>query len=307
MKKLIPIVIVGLVVLCGLQAVATPLDLPESKVNTWKILQQEPSLFPDDLDQSQELMNWFGPVGPGPLWGYANYIMAQSFTPTKNLLTRVEIMVGRNNTTSYDLTLAIRDDLHGSDLVTLSLPASAIVTENFSWTEFDIPDLVVTPGATYYIIASTANVSENWYLWGLYMNGTSYLNGTVYYSVDDEVTWTEEPGGDLTFRTYGTDATMLNLTITGGIGVTVNTKNVGTINAVNVETEITIQGGILGLININATDNTTTLIPADLLVTQKQPLGLGPISIVVTTYADNAPAVTKSVNGLILLFFVIIT
>ncbi|MBN1861511.1 MAG: hypothetical protein JW840_08640 [Candidatus Thermoplasmatota archaeon] len=306
MKKLIPIVIVGLVVLCGLQAVAAPLDLAESKLNTWKILQQEQSFFPDDLDQSQELMNWIGPVGSGPLWGYANYIIAQSFTPTKNLLTRVEIMVGKNATTTYDITLTIRDDLHGADLATLSLPASAIVTENFSWTEFDVSDLVVTPGATYYIVASTANVTENWYIWALYMNGSSYMNGTIYYSVDDEVTWTEEPGGDLTFRTYGSDATMLNLTIAGGLGVSVNAKNVGGINAVNVVTTVTIQGGIFGLINATVDGNISLLMPAELQTVKGMPLGLGPLSVVATTRADNAEEVTKTADGFILLFFVII-
>lgn len=306
MKKLIPLVVVGLVVLCGLEAVASPLDLAESDVTAWNVLGQEP-LCLDDLDQSQELMNWIGPVGSGPLWSFANYILAQSFTPTKNLLTRIEIMVGKNSTTTHDFTLAIRDDLNGSDLATLSLPASAFVTENFSWVEFDISDLMVTPGDTYYIVASTVNVTDNWYIWALYMNGSSYLNGTIYYSVDDEANWVEEPGGDMTFRTYGTDATMLNLTITGGFGVTVNTKNVGEINAVNVQTIVKIQGGILGLLNVTVEDNSTSLLPADVLITKKQPIGLGPVSIIVTTKADNAPEVTKMADGLILLFFVILT
>lgn len=306
MKKLIPIVVIGLVVLCGLQAVALPLDLAKTNFNKWKVLTQEPSFYTDELDQAQELMNWIGPVGSGPLWSFTNFIIAQSFTPTKNLLTRIEIMVGKNSTTTHDFTLAIRDDLEGSDLTTLSLPASAIVTENFSWVEFDISDLMVTPGDTYYIVASTVNVTDNWYIWALYMNGSSYPNGTIYYSVDDEASWEEEPSADMTFRTYGTDATMLNLTITGGIGVSVNAKNVGGIDAVNVMTTVTIQGGIFGLINTTVDGNISLLMPTETQTVKGMPLGLGPLSVVATTRADNAVEVTKTVDGFILLFFVII-
>lgn len=306
MKKIMALVIVGLVSFCGLQAAAIPFNFDTTNIQTWQNLPQESLFYPDDLDQSQELMNWFGPIGPGPLWGFANYILAQSFTPTKNLLTKIELMVGRNSTTTYDITVAIRDDLNGSDLSSKSLPSSEIIVENFSWAEFDIPDLMVTPGDTYYIVVSTVNVTDNWYVWGFYTNGSIYPNGTVYYSIDDEATWEEEPGGDTTFRTYGTDATLLNLSITGGIGVSVSAKNDGLINADNVKTEISIQGGILGLINISAEDNTSLLLPTESLVTKTQPLGLGPMTIVATTRADNAEEVTKNQDALILLFFVII-
>jgi len=307
MKKTIPLIIVGMVVLCGLEAVAMPFHMAESDVQTWRVIPQETLFFADNLDQSQELMNWFGPVGSGPLWSFKNYIIAQSFTPTKNLLTRIEIMVGKNSTTTHDITIAIRDDLNGSNLASASLPSSEITTTNFTWKEFDIPDLMVTPGDTYYIIASTFNATDNWYAWALYMNGTAYLNGTIYYTVDDETTWEEEPGGDMTFRTYGTDATMLNLTITGGIGVTTNTKNVGELDATNVTTHITVTGGILNLINITRNGSyVAPLAPDETLKGGVLPIGLGPIAINVTVSADNAAPVTKTAEGFILLFFVII-
>lgn len=308
MKNFFPLVVVGLLVLCGLEAVAFPLHMAKSDIQTWKEIPQAPHSCSDGLDQAQELMNFFGPIGPGPLWNFYNYILAQSFTPTKNLLTKIELMIGKNTTTTSDITVAIRDDLNGSDLVSISLAASEITTTNFSWEEFDIPDLIVTPGDTYYIVSSTVNMTDNWYVWGLYMNSTIYQNGTIYYTIDDEATWIEieAPGGDMTFRTYGTDATALNLTITGGIGVTVTTENVGEINAGNVKTEITIKGGILGLINISVEDTTSSLAPTDLMVTKKPLIGLGPITVIATTRADNAVEVTKSKDGLILLFFVII-
>jgi hypothetical protein len=260
----------------------------------------------DELDQSQELYNFFGPVGSGPLWNFSNYILAQSFTPTKNILTRIELYIGKNSTTTFDYTVAIRDDLNGSDLASVNLSAAEITTANFSWEEFDIPDIMVTPGDTYYIVSSTADATDNSYYWGLYMNGTVYPNGTIYYTINDEVNWTEEPGGDMSFKTYGTDATALGVEITGGIGVSVSTKNIGDINANNVTIHLTITGGILGLINISLDDNTSTLIPSDTVITKKLPLGLGPITIIVTARAENAVEVSKNVSALILFFFVIL-
>ena len=306
MKKFIPLVVVGLLVLCGLEAVALPFNLAESDVQTWKEIPQEPIFFSDDLDQSQQLYNWFGPVGSGPLWSFSNYILAQSFTPTKNLLTRIELYIGKNSTTTFDYTVAIRDDLNGSDLASVNLSAAEITTANFSWEEFDIPDLMVTPGDTYYIVSSTVNATDNWYYWGLYMNGTVYPNGTIYYTINNGMNWPEEPNGDMTFNTYGVDATFLNLTVTGGIGVTVNTKNVGVLDAMNVRTDVTITGGILGLINMSGGLLPGTLIPGDVSPFKLQPLGLGPITITMTARADNAAEVTRTAEGFILLFFVII-
>lgn len=306
MKKLIPLVVVGLLVLCGLEAVAVPFHMEDSDVQTWKVLSQNSLSYTDNLDQAQELYNWFGPIGSGPLWGFSNYILAQSFTPTKNMLTKIELMLARNATTTQDITIAIRDDLNGSDLASVSLPATEFTTENFSWEEIDITDIIVTPGDTYYIVSSTANVTDNWYIWGLYMNGTIYPNGTIYYSIDDETTWDEEPGGDMTFRTYGTDATALNLTITGGIGVSINTNNVGDFNATNVKVHAEITGGIFGLINVSEDLELSTLVINGTLPFKYFTLGLGPITVNVTARADNAVPVTKTAEGFILLFFVII-
>jgi hypothetical protein len=224
------------------------------------------------------------------------------------MLTRVELMIGKESTTTYDLTVGIRDDLNGSDITSVSLPASGI-EGNLTWVEFDFPDLTVTPGNTYYIVSSTVNVTDNVYRCGLGRPGY-YYNGTFYESVDEGTTWTPYQSGisDMTFNTYGIDttATNLSLTITGGIGVTINTKNVGDFDATNVKTHVTITGGIFGRINISKDVESATLTIADVLPFKTQPLGLGPITIIATTRADNAAQVTKTAEGFILLFFVII-
>jgi len=305
MKKCIPTLIVGMIVLCGLEAAALPFHVADTNIQTWKESPQIASCNGDELDQSQPTMNFFGPVGQFYFASNRNYIMAQTFTPTKNLLTRVELLVGKNSTTTYGYTVAIRDDLNGSDLTSISVPAESFPILNFSWVEFDFNDIMVTPGQTYYLVSFTANATDNWYAWGLNMSNV-YPNGTVYYTTNDGANWTGEPALDMTFKTYGREATVLSVEITGGIGVSVSTKNIGVINAINVTTQITITGGILGLINISLDNNASALVPGDTVPTKKLPLGLGPITIIATARAENAVEVSKNVSALILFFFVIL-
>jgi hypothetical protein len=201
MKKLLPIIICGILVLTGLGVNASILSGNINLVK-WKHIETKDIFFSDELDQEQPEQDWFGPVGSCPLVnGTPNYIIAQSFIPTKNVLTKVELMIGKNITATYDYTVAIRDNLSGEDLTSISVSAANITTDNFSWVEFDFTDILVIPGATYYIVSYTVNATDNWYAWGLKSNTT--YPGTIYFSIDDEVTWTEEPGGDMTFRTYG--------------------------------------------------------------------------------------------------------
>jgi hypothetical protein len=303
MKKFIPLVVVGLLVLCGLQAVALPFNMAGTSVQKWRQTPYAPLNRDDILDQSQPGMNRVGPIGQSD---GLNYIWAQSFKPTLNMLTRVELMIGIQSST-YDLTVGIRDDLNGSDLTSISRPASDF--GNLTWEEFDFPDIMVTPGNTYYIVSSTVNATGNSYKFG-YQMYSSYLNGTLYQTINEGTTWTPHQGGinDMAFNTYGIDttATNLSLTITGGIGVTINTKNVGDFDATNVKTHATITGGILGRINISKDVESATLTIGDVLPFKTQPLGLGPITIITTTRADNAAQITKTAEGFILLFFVII-
>ncbi len=200
MKKIIPVLIVGVLVLSGLGAVAFPV----TKLQTKEI--QSLSSTGDTLDQVQPDMDWFAPIGVFPLVPGVNYMVAQSFKPTLKILTRVELMTGRNGTTTYDYTLAIRDDLYGADLTTISLPASSFVVENFSWVEFDFDDIEVTPGDTYYIVSYTTNATDNWYVWGAKLANV-YPDGMPFVSLDDGATWEGEPDADMTFMTYGTDNT----------------------------------------------------------------------------------------------------
>jgi PKD repeat protein len=105
----------------------------------------------------------------------------------------------------------------------------------------------------------------------------------------------------------GNPATVLDLNITGGIGISSTTKNVGEYNATNVTTHITITGGILNHINITRNDPfISLLVPGDALKGKVYPIGLGAITVDVTVSADNAAPVTKTAEGIVVLFFVIL-
>ncbi len=234
MKKIIPIVVVGIFILSGLGASAGSILNIDESIEWGQI---EISVMPqkDELDQYQPDMDFFAPVGPIFLAPEINYISAQSFIPTKTVLTRVEILAGKNSTAVYDYTLAIRDDLLGSDLTALSLPPEDFATENFSWVEFDFDDIPVTPGSTYYIVSYTTDAPDNWYAWGAKLSDV-YPGGSVWWSVDDGSSFENDPDSDCAFATYGLDNLPPGVpTITGPNSGKPNTEYDFTFNATDPE------------------------------------------------------------------------
>jgi hypothetical protein len=214
MKKILPLVVASLFIFSCFGASAVSIfNINESIEWGQKVILSTSGT--DELDQYQPEMDFFAPVGRIFLAPDLNYITAQSFIPTKNVLTRVEIMVGKNSTTTYDFNLAIRVNLLGADLTSLSLGAENFPTEDFGWVEFDFNDIPVTPGTTYYIVSSTTNATDNWYAIGAKLTDV-YPYGDVWFSIDDGSLWEEEPTGDLTFATYGLNNTAPGTpTITG--------------------------------------------------------------------------------------------
>jgi hypothetical protein len=205
MKKLLPIIVAVFFILSCFGASAGSIFEKNESIE-WK---QSDILIlsgSDELDQYQPEMNFFAPVGPIYLAPEINYMSAQSFIPTKNVLTRVELMVGKNSTTTYDFNLAIRDDLLGADLTSLSLSPDAFPIEDFDWVEFDFDDISVTPGSTYFIVAYTTDSPDNWYAWGAMLLDV-YPSGMVWLSEDEGSSWQEDSDVDCTFATYGVNNT----------------------------------------------------------------------------------------------------
>ena len=236
MKKIIPIIVASFFLLsCFGASAGSIFDIKKSI--EWNKNEIPIISGSDVLDQYQPEMNFFAPVGPIFLAPDINYMSAQSFTPSKDILTRVELMAGKNSTTTYDFNLAIRDDLLGADLTSLSLGAENFPTEDFGWVEFDFEDLPVTAGGTYYFVASTTDAPENWYAVGAMLSDV-YPNGTVWLSEDEGLTWDDDPNVDLTFATYGLDNTAPSApSIAGPNSGKVKTDIEYTLNSIDLEAD----------------------------------------------------------------------
>ena len=195
MKKILPLLVVGILVLSGLGAVAFPFN----EIST--------ILLGDELDQYQinHDEGAVGPIGDFPDMPY-NVTFAQSFIPQKEILTRVQLYMGKIITAFYPCMVAIRDNLTEENLVKVSIDPDEFVVypNNLTWVEFNFDDIMVTIGNTYYIVAYTSNVTNNTYAWGG-NNSDSYPNGTVFVSIDGGEIWENEPDADMCFMTYGID------------------------------------------------------------------------------------------------------
>ena len=109
--KILGIFIIGVFTLSGIGINAEPIYSINNNMQWEQIENISRTSRYDELDQTQTEMDFFAPVGNIFLAPEINYITAQSFIPTKNILTRIEIKAGKNSSADYDYTLAVRDNL----------------------------------------------------------------------------------------------------------------------------------------------------------------------------------------------------
>lgn len=111
----------------------------------------------------------------------------QEFVPQGKTLQTVDVCLAEWYGGSPDITLSIEKPL-GTSLSSKTLPVSAINSGQCDWVSFDIPDISLSKGATYYIVISYPPGGE--YGWcGAW--GNPYASG-----VSDV-----DPDWDYTFRT----------------------------------------------------------------------------------------------------------
>ena len=83
-------------------------------------------------------------------------------------------------------------------------------------------------------------------------------------------------------------------------------KNIGNHTALNVQWNITVHGGII-LSNRSFSGTSKPLLSGEsTTVCSNIFVGLGRIKITITVWADNAPKVTKTIPGILLLFFLLL-
>ncbi|HEC89674.1 MAG TPA: tandem-95 repeat protein, partial [Thermoplasmatales archaeon] len=150
----------------------------------------------EQLDQQQTTYN-------KDLSLYGTRWAAQSFTPTLETLTKIELYIKKTGSPSENLELLVRENsIDGPTIASITLPPTAIST-SYQWIEFDITDTTVTPGNNYYIILHTNGGSaSNSYYWAFSSTNT-YTNGSLWFSSNSGTTWNQYTQYDTCFKTYG--------------------------------------------------------------------------------------------------------
>jgi C1A family cysteine protease len=132
---------------------------------------------------------------------YNSRWLSQSFTPTYDKLSNIELLLGKYGSPPNDVVVSIRSSLTGSDLTSVVLSPNSIPDEE-DWIEFDFNDIVVTPGNTYYIVVHTSSGStSNCYIWSFGFS-TPYTNGVFHLSFNNGIFWLPFTLYDFCFRTF---------------------------------------------------------------------------------------------------------
>ncbi|UCD13660.1 MAG: caspase family protein [Thermoplasmatales archaeon] len=131
--------------------------------------------------------------------GLSDYWMAQSFVPSLNKLSKVELYCASwGSGDPLPLHLYIRDNLSGDNLA----ETSRVIPHSYksAWHSFDFEDLDVIPRNTYYIVCKG---ESNWnYGWNC-KKSDCYPFGEGYYSNDGNDWYTFSTHTDFSFVTWG--------------------------------------------------------------------------------------------------------
>jgi hypothetical protein len=201
MKQILIFIIIGFFILNSLNGIAISIKEEITDQNHLTIFNtNNPEPISDELDQSQTECYLGFPLG----WGYYGYDSgpcAQSFTPQKNIMTRVFLYVGKVGTPNA-LNFAIRGELDGEDLATISKDQSQIPAwNNPQWIEFNFDDIPVKAGEKYYIVCSSQPKTNTFYEVWFGINDP-YPYGTAFAKIGGGP-WEEDIYVDFAFKTYG--------------------------------------------------------------------------------------------------------
>jgi len=126
-----------------------------------------------------------------------------------------------------------------------------------------------------------------------------------YYSVDKAGNVEDEKNCIFVIGEPAPKSELEITSITGFIGVKATIKNVGEVDATDVEWKITVRGGILDRIDVNTEGDASELAVDDSIIVRQIAFGLGNIDIRVTAEASNAEKVTKKATAFVIGIFVL--
>ena len=129
--------------------------------------------------------------------------LAQEFVPTYPILTRFELMLVKRFSPG-DITISIRKDLDGEDLVSLKFEPNEIA-EDMSWKLFDFEDIEVEVGEKYYIVCNSEDTQGNDMYFLYFDSNNKYPQGSAFIKNSnwDELEIPLFPDVDYGFKTYG--------------------------------------------------------------------------------------------------------
>lgn len=136
---------------------------------------------------------------------------AQSFAPNCTTLSKIAVDVSVSfGKPDAHLYLYVRESLEGPNLSFAHLSPGELPNSRYvdpvDWAEFDIEDITVDPGKTYFFILTSPMQGGGNY--EVHFGDDFYPDGISYYRHVTNDSWIERPGMDLRFRTYGSEMMM---------------------------------------------------------------------------------------------------
>ena len=135
-----------------------------------------------------------------------DWAAAQSFIPTLDTLTSVDIHIRKFGTPEFNLTLEVREDSPDGTVIESFEYHPELFDGNWHWLNLDIEDIENTSGTDYFIVCQPApsGVTTSFgYEWG-YAFGNQYDDGAFWFTRDGGGLWRDLPEVyEFVFRTYG--------------------------------------------------------------------------------------------------------
>jgi hypothetical protein len=192
-KKIVVIFIISLFIITYFVPIKSQIIDDRIIINN-DIIGLEFFLPPDQLDQFSEMT---GDASGDP-------ILCQSFTPSKDTISRIEIPLMRLFHTTGNIIISVRACIWAEDLVSTSISASSLPDHanggELEWIEFDFPDININPESECYIVLICTNPND-YIQWG---SGQPYNRGCpIAWEDRDDWWWQCYDCQDFAFRTYG--------------------------------------------------------------------------------------------------------
>jgi hypothetical protein len=155
----------------------------------------------DELDQYQTIRN---PENAGI--SSLNLSVAQSFKPTLNRLTRVELFDEKNGNPSGYILISIRSSLESDDIEWKYLDVDNVL-KTPAWYEINFDDdILVEPEKTYFIVWTpqySEGDDENIVIWCTNWYDNFYTRGEIWNEYPPDNWFIDSPIWDCCFKTYG--------------------------------------------------------------------------------------------------------